>query len=191
MSTLRANRWQGTDGTVLGAVLQVRQTYITGDKTFSASGSAGNTTWQDVPGFNVSITPRSASNRILVSCTFKCSAANSAGTPGNPYWGGRIYFNIGGGAYNIMPPVGDPKSGSEQAHFNISPDRTDGAVFRMTSCNVIQILHSPNTTSVVNYKLAVGGFIDNLYFGSPINGGGSDDNYWTEPYGITVMEIQA
>lgn len=174
----------------VGSILQVVQTMTNGDQSFAPTGNnPPNASWISVSGFNVSITPTYATSKILVSCAFKCCGNTNGNSPGNPYWGGRITFSTGGG-YSVVPPVGAAKSGSAQAHFNISPDRADGSQYRMTSCNTIQLLHSPNTTSSINYRLEIAGFLEYLIFGSPnINGG--DDDYWTEPYGITVMEVAA
>lgn len=185
MSILKANAWQRTNGVPVGTVLQVQQTLLTGDQSYTSNGtSPTDCTWQTVSNFNVSITPYSATSKILVIPTFKC-----AGNGSNPYWGGRITYNVAGGSYSVVPPIGAAKSGSNQAHFNISPMRADGSIYRMDSMNIINLLHSPATTSTLNYRLEVGGFLGVLYFGSPVNSGAADDNYWTEPYGITVMEI--
>lgn len=173
-----------------GTVLQVVQTMTNGDQTFAATGSGtpGSATWVAVSGVNVSITPSSASNKILVSVTFKACGNTGSNSPGNAYWGGRVTYSIAGGSYSVVPPVGAARVGSVPAHFNVSPDRADGSQYRMTSCNTIELLHSPNTTSSINYRLEVAGFLDYLILGRP-NINGSDENYWTEPYGITVMEI--
>jgi hypothetical protein len=167
-----------------GSVIQVVQAMSNGDKSYSASTSSS---WQAVSGTSATITPTSASSKILVFASVKTNAFDGD----NPYWGGRVAFSVNGGGYSIVTPSGASKDGSAQAHFDLSPIRENGGGrYRMSNGGSVALLHSPNTTESITYRLEVAGFIATLYLGSP-QAGGADDNYWTEPYGVTLMEISA
>ncbi len=62
MSIVRANRWQRTDGSVVGTILQVQSTLYT--TTTSQSLSAN--TYTNITGITATITPYTTSSRILI-----------------------------------------------------------------------------------------------------------------------------
>ena len=112
---------------VTGNVLQVVQTVKT--DVFSSS----STSFTDVTGLSVAITPSSSSNKILVILHFM-SGATGSNSP---------RFNLVRGSTNIAQPSGSIPS---SLHLNTSAD-IDG---RMGS---IVFLDSPSTTSETTYKL--------------------------------------
>ena len=141
-----------------GAVLQVVSTAKT--DAFSSS----STSFTDVTGLSVAITPSSSSNKILVSVHLM-SAATGANSP---------RFNLVRGSTNIATSDGSTPA---SLHLNTSSN-VDG---RMGS---IVFLDSPSTTSATTYKIQ--GLTDGNSF--VVNRRGDDANK-TSISTITVMEI--
>lgn len=158
-------------GMYAGAVLQVVQTVKT--DTFTTT----NTTFTDVTGLSVSITPSSASNKILVICYAVLSNQN---TSANYYSFARLMR----GSTAIM--VGDAAGSRLQASYaNASPNNT------VSQAAGVSYLDSPATTSSVTYKLQVasesGGTVSIGTAGNDTN----QNNYARYPASIIVMEISA
>ena len=114
-----------------GSVLQVQST----TKTDTFSGTS--TSFADVTGLSVSITPSSTSNKVFIEANFV--ASNGAG-------GRSMYFNLLRDSTNIAQPS--------------SPDSNDCTV----QCNTIDynynvnigklsFLDTPSTTSATTYKI--------------------------------------
>ena len=168
MSTIKVDAIQKLNGSVpkasdlglnvSGTVLQVVSTAKT--DVFSSS----STSFTDVTGLSVAITPSSSSNKILVSVHFT-AAATGANSP---------RFNLLRDSTNIAQPSGSTPS---SLHLNTSASQ-DG---RMGS---IVFLDSPSTTSETTYKLQ--GRTDGNSF--VVNRRGDDANK-TSISTITVMEI--
>jgi hypothetical protein len=163
-----------TSGTVIttgniptGSVLQVVS--ITKTDTFS---NAGQNAWNDVTGLSVSITPSSASNKILVAGQLSYAA------------GSNMYFRLVRGSTAIA--VGDTAgsriscTGASGYNFN------DGNVGENANFN---FLDSPSTTSSTTYKIQVYGFNATQYVNRVVtdtDSGISPRNIST----ITVMEVK-
>jgi len=114
-------------GASAGQVIQVVSTAKTTPFTTTS------TSFTDVTGLSVSITPASASNKILIFVNFVSS--NGIGS--------RLqYFNLVRGATNIAQPT---TIGSSFAQYNNSPDDLDNVAFHF--------LDSPSTTSSTTYKI--------------------------------------
>ena len=127
------------DGTVLtttspkaGNIIQV----VSVTKNDAASISS-NASFVDIPGFTATITPSSASNKILVLMTFFTDGSTNAFTR---LMRGSTAISIGTGA-----------SGNQ---LNVSSN-TSRAKFDSNECMPasISILDSPSTTSATTYKL--------------------------------------
>jgi hypothetical protein len=144
-----------------GSVLQVVSTFK--NDTFSSSSQ----TFIDITGFSVSITPTSATSKILVICQF-LSAATGANSP---------RYNLVRDSTNIAQPSGGNAPSSVQLN-------TAGSSTSLQGC--IVYLDSPATTSSTTYKLQ--GRTDGNSF--VINRRG-DDADATSVSSITVMEIAA
>jgi hypothetical protein len=116
--------------TGFGKVLQVVQTVK--DTSYSSS----STSFVDVTGLSASITPSSASNKILITCSFVTSQT------GNHF----TIFNLLRGATNIgQPATSQSFTGTRSSYL---PDTGNGIM------NVhIQFLDSPSTTSATTYKI--------------------------------------
>jgi hypothetical protein len=130
-----------------------------------------STSFVDVTGLSVTITPNSASNRILVICDVGIGNASSSGCTARLLRNGSaIYTGDAAGSR----PLGLIENDSQ---FQIS--RTGGT-----------FIDSPATTSAVTYKIQI---LNSVGFTSCVNRTGRDDN--TASYdprsasSITVMEI--
>ena len=143
-----------------GSVLQVVSTFK--NDVFSSS----STSYVDVTGLTVSITPASASNKILVLISLA-----TAGGAGLTAW-----YNLQRGSSNIA----QPSSGANlaTAHLN-TPNSTVGRDWSLV------FLDSPATTSSTTYKMQ--GKTDSSTFYVNQRGDNATD---TTVSSITVMEIK-
>jgi len=125
--------------TAVGKILQVVSTSVTSAVTSST------TSYADIGGYTLSITPSATSSKILFMCYIQyyyadTDAQNGAST--------KILRNIGGGGYSNL-------SAQSAGVSNIASD-VDGSVGGNNAgldAPTITIIDSPNTTSVVNYKM--------------------------------------
>ena len=132
MSTLKVNTLTNVAGNSdisnVGKILQVVQTFK-GDTTTTTSTSFG-----DISGMSATITPSSASNKVLVSFTLHLSSNNSP----------VIIVNLLRGTTNIaQPTVTDAHPSTLQLWMDAD---------RMVTQNY-EFLDSPSTTSATTYKL--------------------------------------
>jgi hypothetical protein len=179
MSQLRVNTVTDVSGTgstyAPGHVVQVVQG-IKKD-TWSVSGNA--TTFYEVSGYSVSITPKSTTSKILVSGMIHISSW---------YWEiqGRIYRN----GSVITDAIGDARGSRPRATF--TQNLFQGSVARSSWASAnFEYLDSPNTTSTITYSVALNGYGDGLV---GVNRNVADDpdftDYFANPIStITVMEI--
>ncbi len=116
-----------------GNILQVISTTKT-DTTSSNSSSFANIT-----GMSVTITPSSSSNKILL-VGYVNTSTNDARN--------RVYFKITGG--NCSNYIGDAATGHETA--NVSPASYDNFAYMQTSVP-FHFLDSPSTTSAITYQI--------------------------------------
>ena len=121
-----------------GGILQVKSATKTDTQSFSTT-----TARNDVTGLNLSLTPASASNKVLV--WFNLS-----------HWGNdshaQIERQIASGSYSIISP---PSSGTTIQGSNRTPTHSGGShrdVYELNTANMT-VLDAPNTTSVCNYKI--------------------------------------
>lgn len=157
----------GTVGTTAGQVIQVLSTTKT--DTFSQSAT---TTFADVTGLSVTITPASASNKILVIATLGIISGTSLN---------QMFFRMVRDSTNLLLPS---SAGSRTlCNFGIQVNGDDKA-----NMAGYQLLDSPNTTSSVSYKVQAASQST-----VNINGTNSDANASYTARGtatITVMEIK-
>ena len=155
-----------------GKVLQVVSTAKT--DSFSASTSAG--AYTDVTGLSVSITPTSATSKILVIATVNGSGAIGSNFAAVQLVRASTAIFIGDAASSRVPATSQLAQSAADAFEGLP----------------ITYLDSPATTSSTTYKIqgcSLGG-TGNFY----INRTGSDQNNSSTPRGassITVMEIGA
>ena len=162
----------GVSGTGIsaGKVLQVVQTFKT-DSTLQSGNSS--TTFYDISGMSVSITPSSSSNKVLVMWTAQVASSGASGR-------GNIIRLLRGST-----EIGSGTGGSS----------TNGQVYHRTvqynpETKNMMYLDSPNTTSATTYKLqwsveGSGGSATTYYLND--NSGGS----FGITSHITVMEVAA
>lgn len=152
---------------VSGGILQVENNIIT------SKISTSSTTFVST-GLSVSITPISATSKILVLATGNAGIANNGLD--------RIHFRIGG---MTSTSVGDAATGYETSQ-TICPRSADTGwaqnPFHIT------LMDSPNTTSEVTYTLlwAAAQAANTIYLNSAAN---SDSLVGNTPTTLTVMEI--
>jgi hypothetical protein len=143
-----------------GAVLQVVSTTKT--NTFSTS---SNGTFVDVTGLSVSITPTSATSKVLIFCTIPCSHGGSA----------VARFNLVRNSTNICQPLSASGLGSSKTAYYQNND--------LGAAADLHFLDSPATTSSTTYKIQCCSNGATMYVGQR-NSGDMD-----MPSTITVMEI--
>jgi len=168
------------DGTVLtttnpkaGNIIQVVSTTKT--DTFSHTGS---TSFVDVTGLSVSITPTNASNKILVfyDCTYGSTSGHS-------------FFKLVRGSTDIK--IGDAASNRIRSTFMMHNSGTTDDYRHTNSAG--SFLDSPNTTSATTYKIQVGTPYSSSYNIYVNRGGNNDDQTYNgrTSSAITVMEVAA
>jgi hypothetical protein len=159
-----------------GSVLQVVSTTKTDTGSFA---SASTNNYADIPGMSVTITPTSATSKVLVMYTVAVSQSTTA----------TIHVRLLRGATSIGQGaasgnrLGDSlvwRPNDTQYAFDIAPLSSS-------------FLDSPNTTSATTYKLI--GTLGSTYNGTfYINRAKADDNFdyvGRTASTITVMEIAA
>lgn len=156
-----------------GSVVQVVQT--TKLDTFTTL----STTYVDITGFSVSITPTSATNKILVMYNMEIGGANA--TDAN-----HVYLQLYRGATAIF--IADT-AGSRSSATSVVNTPTIGTMYAATT----SFLDSPATTSATTYKVQIR--TSNGSYTACVNRSGRDNN---DPAydgravsSITVMEIVA
>ena len=116
-----------------GKILQVVQTFKT-DGTSQAGNSA--TTYYDISGMSVTITPSSSSNKVLVNWVAQVNSNNT-------------------GRNNSIRLLRDSTVIGNSTAGSTSNAQTDHRTINDTNCHpfTMMFLDSPNTTSAVTYKL--------------------------------------
>ena len=141
-SHLRVDKIEPVDGVPTGGgggIVQVVQTVKNDVFTTSSVVSSGG--YVDITGLAVTITPQSASNKILVrACMYNGVASNNVN-----------FFRLLRGSTFINQPSGTSSSGaSYNAHAFSYYDAT------YQDSTVIELLDSPATTSATTYKIQMG-----------------------------------
>jgi hypothetical protein len=117
-----------------GKILQVVQT-VKSD-SYSVSLGSGATDTQDIPSFSASITPSSASSKVLIFASTLGSAGGGAD---------GIFLRRNGS--NLTASLGDSVGSRTRITSGVSPSRGDGA----QPSNIV-FLDSPATTSATTYS---------------------------------------
>jgi len=176
-----ANATLITSGTLPGArlpagsVLQVAQANTQVRQVFN-SGSNPYTTYHDITGLSVTITPTSSSSKFLLMASVTIA---SLGTAYNTY----LVFDRNGTQVGVG-------TASPNAYSATSAFRSQSAdqLASVAMCH----LDSPSTGAAITYKVRVNNSGGSSY-PAYINGTNSVDNTWqATPYSsITIMEIAA
>ena len=153
-----------------GSILQVVQAVKT--DTFSDAQSPPFTDWVDVPGLSVSVTPQSASNKILVLAQISVVGSATQPVAARLLRGSTAIF-LADTAGSRTPSTVSVRHESGQALAAVP----------------IMFLDSPSTTSSTTYKIQVAGEGTVL-----VNRTGSDSDlssFYRATSSITVMEVAA
>ncbi len=148
-----------------GGILQVKQTVKT--DTFTTTSSS----FSDVTGLTVSITPSSTSNKIIVLVNGMGSTDGS----------GRAHLRLRRGSTDIL--LGDAASNRNRVTTELSSGADAGNW-------TVVYLDSPNTTSSVTYGVQVASAVNTRTVA--INRGFTDDDFSYRGRGvstITVLEV--
>lgn len=169
-SSANAPEWGAAGG---GKVLQVVQHYITTKYSSSAS------SWADFSGLSAfSITPSATSSKILILSSWSISCGN---------WNMlKFVTQTGGGGYGDFGLPTGASGAQSNGHFSGAYDYGDSDTTPSASWNY---LHSPNTTSQVDYKLQARSWNPNTVY---INRTRNDGNYHTsgnQASSVTLIEI--
>lgn len=155
-----------------GTVLQVVQATLTGTQAVS-----GTSAWADVTSLSVSITPTSASSKILVSFVVNCDGENN------------LYFRILRGATVVGVGNADGSRQQVSAGNAAIPSNANGTTMMMN-----QFLDSPATTSSTTYKIQAycdSGAGSGTYYINYASGDANNAYSSRSMSSITVMEISA
>jgi len=163
----------GLPAGVGGKVLQVVQTVKT--DTFSSS----STSYTDITGMSVTITPSSASNKILILCHLGILGTTGGGTSAS------VQLLRGATVIGNGTPASSRPGSIYRTAGGVNGDHNNGGSF--------QFLDSPSTTSATTYKLQG---ISQTSFNFTVNKSGSDADqalsYGTRTSStLTAMEIVA
>jgi hypothetical protein len=134
-STMRFDKWENSLGQPYGTVLQVVS--VTKTDTFTMSSS----TFTDVTGLSVSITPRSSSSKILVNIN-----VSGGGTPGFS----ALIARLMRGSTPIA--IGDAAGGRPRTTIGNTPGFGDTSAVPNGS---FSFLDSPATTSPLTYTVQI------------------------------------
>ena len=161
-SIIRADRWQDSNGVAYNSVLQVVST------TKTDSFSVASTTYTDITGLSVAITPKFATSKILV-------LANVSGSI-------VAYVQLVRGSTNIC--IADAAGSRVRATQSIYT-----AAGNIPNNSSFSFLDSPSTTSTTTYKIQVRAEAGTVF----VNRGSTDTDAGTSfprtTSTITVMEI--
>jgi hypothetical protein len=162
MSTLKVTNLQKLDGSTfpVGKIGQVVSTTKT--DTFSTS----STSYVDVTGLSLSITPSATSSKVFILVNLSLSPTAQA------------FYNIVRDSTNIAQPT---SAGSNQATGGVFFNAGDGFTYINSS-----VLDSPNTTSATTYKIQMKSTSSNADINKRYS-----DTFITCVSTITAMEVLA
>jgi len=138
--------------------------------------STTSTSYVDVTGVSVNITPSSASNKVLIIVN-----GYFGGGPSSTAFGYGVVLRNG-----TTLPVGDARGSAQQTGMDLSVFNA-GNLSEAAHSFTYMYLDSPSTTSAITYKLQVKATINTLNIGG--SNSTSDGNRSNTPTMITVMEI--
>ena len=183
MSELRTNRIVPRDGLPSGSaggIIQVKHT----TKTDTWTHPTPYTSYSQVTGLDVTITPTRSDSKILVTASVSFSTQ---------YWQayGALFREIGGGGAAIVDgAIGDANVDAPRYSFTGLQYTGTVSEFQMYH-GTLTYLDSPNTTSAVTYSIALRGY--NVTYAVYCNRGATDrttnDYYGRGASFITVMEV--
>lgn len=167
-----------------GGIIQIQQTV----KTDTWAGDSANNypAFEEVTGFNVSITPKFSTSKLLVTASVNYSTA---------YWQGygQLWRGIGGATRSVLDAATGDAAGS-RPRYTFSSLQYQGAVGANNQYHgSVNFLDSPNTTQAVSYSIALRGYSAsyNTYVNRNHDDRDAADYYGRGMSSITVMEVSA
>ncbi len=130
-----------------GGIIQVQQT-VKRD-TWSGNMSSNYPNFVEVTGLNVSLTPKFASSKILVTASVNFSTS---------YWQGfgQLWRGIGGATRALLDDaVGEVAGNRVRYTFTELSYNTSSSSHYLMYNGTVNYLDSPNTTSQVSYSIAM------------------------------------
>jgi len=183
MSELRTNRIVPRDGLPSGSaggIIQVKHT----TKTDTWTHPSPYTSYSQVTGLDVTITPTRSDSKILVTASVNYSTAYFQGY-------GALYREIdGGGAAIVDGAIGDANGSAPR--YTFTSLQYSGAVnVNQMYHGTVNYLDSPSTTSAVTYSIALRGYSNTyaVYCNRNETERTSNDYYGRGASFITVMEV--
>ena len=168
-----------------GGIIQIQQTV----KTDTWAGDMANNfpNFEEVTGLNVSITPKFATSKLLVTANVCYSTS---------YWQGmgQLWRGIGGATRALLPgAVGDAASNRPRFSFAMNQYHGDSTNTYQMYHGSVNFLDSPNTTQAVSYSIALRGYSStyNIYCNRNADDRDYNDYYGRGMSSITVMEVSA
>lgn len=172
MSTAKFDRWLTSQGYSRQMVVQTVQSV----KTNTWSGTGSGTTWVETD-FYAKITPKSATNKILLMATLQLASG---------YWELQGRFSRSG----TIIGVGRRQGAISPCGFHCSHYMGNYQDFWYPT--TYTFLDSPATTSEIRYTLQLNGFDGNSVYINRIEADWDNSDYAGSPIStITLMEIQA
>jgi len=166
-----------------GSIIQVQQTAKT--DTWASDMATNYPNFEEVTGLNVSITPKFATSKLLVTASVNYSTT---------YWQGfgQLWRGIGGATRSLLDgAVGAAAGNRPRFTFAMNQYHGDSTTSYQMYHSSVNFLDSPNTTQAVSYSIAMRTYdsTHNVYVNR-----NSDDRDVSDYYGrgmssITVMEI--
>ena len=153
-----------------GSVIKVKSAFSTGKITTSS------TSFQDIPGLDITITPTSSSSKFLIFVNMGVSHQTTSGT---------LHLGLArtiSGTTTYPSEFSDSDDTTNKIHFG------NEALYGMFSHSA-HFLDSPNTTSAVNYKYQVRTYSSSVGTVSVGVRNGSNQNDLDQTQNLTVMEI--
>ena len=150
-SELRVDKIIPTDGVPTGGgggIIQVQQT-VKRD-TWSGNMASNYPNFVEVTGLNVSLTPKFASSKILVTASVNFSTS---------YWQGfgQLWRGIGGATRALLPDAVGEEDGIRVRYTftQLQYTNASGSAHYHMYNGTVNHLDSPNTTSQVSYSIAM------------------------------------
>ena len=168
-----------------GGIIQVVQTAKT--DTWASDMATNYPNFEEVTGLNVSITPKFATSKLLVTAIVCYNTG---------YWQGmgQLWRGIGGATRSLLEGAVGAAAGS-RPRFSFAANQYHG-----DSTNPYQMYHgsvnfldSPNTTQAVSYSIAIRSYASghNVYVNRNDDDRDAADYYGRGMSSITVMEVSA
>ena len=138
-------------GFTKGMVVQVKH------KDYKKTVKKDSTGWTAIDnnletGFVVAIKPSSSTSNVFISCNLHVSI-NIYDTPGQHYWGARLYRKIGNGDWtHVSEATGEETNGTPIWLTDSSHENDDNMRFRLINLGN-SFLDSPGTTEIVYYTI--------------------------------------